>query len=325
MLQALGVSTAAENLYVQIARRNEMSVESIDLPNGPSERSALLDELREHGLIVDSGPSTVRALPLAEAAKVLREQRTAELDAAVRAAETMSLHLWESQSAATGIEVLIGREAASAAVTELCEHAQMEIAAFDRPPYVNVHEASHEYLSKNSPEYQALDRGVAVRAVYHPGFDRERLAELSLFLKHGEQAKLGDVPMKLILVDRKSAVLPAPQSYAPDQDVRATVVRHPIVVEALVSLFEAVWERSVAIRATDTGGLQQDPRRDALVSLLMSGATDSAIASQFAVTERSVRRWIAELMDELDVRTRLQLGAALARSQSFRRDNRQLL
>lgn len=325
MLQPLGVSQEAESLYVQIARHNEISIGAIPGPDSPAARARLLDELRRLGLIVDSGPATIRALPLAEAAKVLRERRTAELDAAVRAAETMSLHLLENQSAATGIEVLIGREAASRALTELCQHSLTEIAAFDRPPYVNVHEATAAYLADHSPEYQALSRGVSVRAVYHPGFDKERLTELTLFLQHGEQAKLGDVPMKLILIDRKTAVLPAPQSYAPGQDVRVTVVRHPVVVEALVSLFEAVWERSVAIRPTDTGELQQDPRRDALVSLLMSGATDSAIAGQFGVTERSVRRWIAELMDELDVRTRLQLGAALARSQSFRRDNRQLL
>ena len=109
----------------------------------------------------------------------------------------------------------------------------VEIAAFDRPPYVNVHEPSVEYLAAYSPEYGALGRGVAVRGVYHPGFDRDRLTELTLFLRAGEQAKLGDVPMKLMLFDRKSAVLPAPQSYAPEPEVKATVVRHPVVVEAL--------------------------------------------------------------------------------------------
>ncbi|GAB3915829.1 hypothetical protein GCM10011575_22920 [Microlunatus endophyticus] len=323
MLQALGVSTEAESLYVQIARQEDVALD--ELPrNGSEDPEALLGELQELGLVIEPSPGRVRALPLAEAAKGIRDRRVAEIDAAVRAAEAMSLHMWESVAPSIGIEVLIGREAASKAMADLCHHSQTEIAAFDRPPYVNTHQPTVAYLEENSPEYQALTRGVSVRAVYHPGFDMERLSELTLFLRHGEQAKLGDVPMKLILIDRKAAVLPAPQSYNPGQEVRVTVVRHPVVVEALVSLFEAVWERSVAIRPTDTGELQQDPRRDALVSLLMSGATDSAIAGQFGVTERSVRRWIAELMDELDVRTRLQLGAALARTQAFRRDNRQL-
>ena len=324
MLQALGVSTEAESLYVQIARQEDVAITSLPHSDG-EDPEALLGELQELGLIIEAAPGRVRALPLADAAKGIRDRRVAEIDAAVRAAEAMSLHMWETQAPSAGVEVLIGREAANAAIADLCAHSQLEIAAFDRPPYVNVHDPSPNYLQENSAEYRALLRGVSVRGVYHPGFDRDRLAELSVFLRAGEQAKLGDVPMKLILIDRKAAVLPAPRSYAPDPEVVATVVRHPVVVEALLTLYEAVWERSVAIRPTDTGELQQDPRRDALVSLLMSGATDSAIAGQFGVTERSVRRWIADLMDELDVRTRLHLGAALTKSQAFRQDNRQLL
>lgn len=324
MLQALGVSTEAESLYVQIASQEDVAIASLPRNDG-EDPEALLGELQELGLVIEAAPGRVRALPLADAAKGIRDRRVAEIDAAVRAAEAMSLHMWETQASSASVEVLVGREAANSAIADLCARSQLEIAAFDRPPYVNVHDPSPAYLQENSAEYRALLRGVSVRGVYHPGFDRDRLTELSVFLRAGEQAKLGDVPMKLILVDRKAAVLPAPRSYAPDPEVVATVVRHPVVVEALLTLYEAVWERSVAIRPTDTGELQQDPRRDALVSLLMSGATDSAIAGQFGVTERSVRRWIADLMDELDVRTRLQLGAALTKSQAFRQDNRQLL
>jgi DNA-binding NarL/FixJ family response regulator len=61
-----------------------------------------------------------------------------------------------------------------------------------------------------------------------------------------------------------------------------------------------------------------DPRRQMLVSLLMTGSTDSAIANTLNINVRSVRRWISELMDELGVTTRLQLGAALVRSEGVR-------
>lgn len=324
MLQALGVSADAESLYLQIAGQHESSFETLAHSHDAATVRELLQQLVSLGLIYQTGCGSYRALSLPSAAESIRQRRIAELDAGVRAAEIMNLHVMERQSG-SDVEVLIGSQAASDALRELCSSAQVEISAFDRPPYVNVHEPTMEYLAAHSPEYQALDRGVSVRGVYHPGFDKERLAELALFIRHGERAKFGDVPMKLILIDQRAAVLPAPQSYDPDQNVRVTVVRHPIVVEALQSLFEAVWERSVTIVPTDTGDLEEDPRRDALVALLMSGLTDSAIASQFKVTERSIRRWIAELMDELEVRTRLQLGAALARSQSFREDTRPLL
>jgi hypothetical protein len=55
-----------------------------------------------------------------------------------------------------------------------------------------------------------------------------------------------------------------------------------------------------------------------LISLLMTGSTDSAIANTLNINVRSVRRWISELMDELGVTTRLQLGAALVRSDGIR-------
>jgi DNA-binding NarL/FixJ family response regulator len=55
-----------------------------------------------------------------------------------------------------------------------------------------------------------------------------------------------------------------------------------------------------------------------LVSMLMTGSTDTAIAKCLNANVRSVRRWIAEMMHEHGVRTRLQLGAALARGELIR-------
>ena len=106
------------------------------------------------------------------------------------------------------------------------------------------------------------------------------------------------------------------RSYTPGHELRASIVRHPQLLEALQWLFEAVWDTSVPI--ITSGFSDTDPRRQMLISLLMTGSTDSAIASQLGINVRSVRRWISELMDELGVTTRLQLGAALVRMDSLR-------
>ena len=66
---------------------------------------------------------------------------------------------------------------------------------------------------------------------------------------------------------------------------------------------------------------ETDPRRQMLISMLMTGSTDSAIANTLNINVRSVRRWISDLMDELGVSTRLQLGAALVRSDGLRGDS----
>jgi DNA-binding NarL/FixJ family response regulator len=63
---------------------------------------------------------------------------------------------------------------------------------------------------------------------------------------------------------------------------------------------------------------ETDPRRQMLISMLMTGSTDSAIANTLNINVRSVRRWISDLMDEMGVTTRLQLGAALVRSDGLR-------
>jgi DNA-binding CsgD family transcriptional regulator len=98
--------------------------------------------------------------------------------------------------------------------------------------------------------------------------------------------------------------------------LRASIVRHALLVEALQWLFEAVWDASVPIMTSFSA--DHDPRRQMLVSLLMTGSTDSAIANTLNINVRSVRRWISELMEELGVTTRLQLGAALVRSDGLR-------
>ena len=93
-------------------------------------------------------------------------------------------------------------------------------------------------------------------------------------------------------------------------------MRHALLVEALQWLFEAVWDAAVPIMTSMNS--ENDPRRQMLISMLMTGSTDSAIANTLNINVRSVRRWISDLMDELGVSTRLQLGAALIRSEGLR-------
>jgi hypothetical protein len=187
---------------------------------------------------------------------------------------------------------------------------------FDKPPYVEDRSATEQELSEDAPEWQALERGTRLRCIYHPGFDSDRLKELALFAKKGEESRTAPVPMKLIIVDAELAIIPSMRSYLPGHELRMSVVRHPLLVEALQWQFEAIWDTAVPIVASTY--TESDPRRKMLMSLLMTGSTDQAIASNLGINVRSVRRWIAELMDELGVSTRLQLGAAMVRAEYVR-------
>jgi sugar-specific transcriptional regulator TrmB len=315
VLQPLGISTEAEAVYLALGQLDTASASELTgLTDYNGERlAAALDQLRSLGLATGSSHGVWRALPLLDVVEQLRTQRLSELERSMAAAESVANHLLaQGSSQAEGVTTVQGRDLVVAAHDDLVNSARRELCAFDKPPYaVERSDISEEGL-RPTPEWRALDRGVALRCVYHPGFDHERLHEMALFAGKGEQGRTARVPMKLILVDAHVAMVPSMRSYNPGHELRASIVRNPLLVEALVFLFEAVWDSALPILRSFTG--EPNPRRQMLVSMLMTGSTDTAIAKSLDVNVRSVRRWIAELMDEFGVRTRLQLGAALVRS-----------
>lgn len=321
MLQPLGISARAEAIYVLLAPLESATLtELCDLTSGgPAETTGHLEELRQLGLAAEVVQDLWQALPLLGVVNALRAQRLSEIETASVAAESLHSHLLQaSESQADTIKIVVGRDAILAARRDICSAAKREMCAFDKPPYVQDRpEATPQNLMEEAPEWQLLDRGVGIRGVYHPGFNNsDRLAELALFAQKGEQSRTAPVPMKLILVDAQVALIPSMRSYLPGHELRASITRHPMLVEALQWLFETVWDTSIPINTT--GYTESNPRQQMLISLLMTGTTDNAIATQLNVNVRSVRRWIAELMDELGVATRLQLGAALVRADALR-------
>ncbi|HYP43871.1 MAG TPA: hypothetical protein VEQ66_01575 [Propionibacteriaceae bacterium] len=320
MLQPLGISPEAEALYVVLAPLESATVpELANLASArPEHVDKQLEELRQLGLAAELSPDLWQALPLLDVVNALRARRLSELEMATVAAESLHSHLLAaSESQADHIKIVVGREAILAARRDLCNAAKKEICAFDKPPYVQGRpNATPEDLSEIAPEWQALERGLSLRCVYHPGFDSDRLSELALFATKGEKSRTAPVPMKLIVVDSQVAIIPSMRSYSPGHELAVSITKHPMLVEALQWLFETVYDTAVPI--ITTGYAENDPRRKMLISLLMTGSTDSAIATQLGINVRSVRRWISELMDELGVATRLQLGAALVRADGLR-------
>jgi len=319
MLQPLGISANAEAVYVALGPMDSASEPVLSRLTGLSggELAAALEELRYVGLANGSVHGNWRGLPLLDVVDQLKTQRLSELERSVVAAEALAAHLVaKGSSQAKGVTTLVGRDAVVAAHSEMCNSARQELCAFDKPPYVIDRIGVTEESLRATPEWRAMDHGITFRCVYHPGFDPDRLHEMALFAAKGELGRTSPVPMKLILVDGLVAMLPSMRSYNPGHELRATIVRYPLLVEALVFLFEAVWDSALPILSTFTG--KPDLRRQMLVSMLMTGSTDTAIAKCLNVNVRSVRRWIAEMMHEHGVRTRLQLGAALARGELIR-------
>jgi hypothetical protein len=94
---------------------------------------------------------------------------------------------------------------------------------------------------------------------------------------------------------------------------RRLVVREHSLVGALGALFENVWERAMTVPGL--GALDEDPsgQRRLLLHQLTRGAKDEQIARALGVSLRTVRRRIAEIMDDLGAESRFQAGAEAVR------------
>ena len=86
------------------------------------------------------------------------------------------------------------------------------------------------------------------------------------------------------------------------------LVETPPVIAALNLVFDGLWSRAVPAIAID-GELAWEP----VVRLLAQGMTDEAVGRHLGLDVRTVRRRVADAMDELGASSRLMLGAAWER------------
>jgi DNA-binding NarL/FixJ family response regulator len=114
----------------------------------------------------------------------------------------------------------------------------------------------------------------------------------------------------MTIIDRMTALVPIDPA---DSRKGALEVRGNGLVIALCLLFDLVWEHSTPFGetpATDEQGLTDQEL--AILSLLYAGLTDEAIGRKLGLSERTVRRIVAEIMKRLDATSRFQAGAKAA-------------
>ncbi|HEY0178572.1 MAG TPA: hypothetical protein VGC30_02940, partial [Dokdonella sp.] len=142
-----------------------------------------------------------------------------------------------------------------------------------------------------------------------------KLENVRRLVAAGERTRVFDgLPMKMIVVDRRIALIPLDIARASES---ALLLRPSSLLEALCVLFEMLWRRATPIVLARAGALVEDapPARagaraepDQLVPLLAAGMNDKAIAHRLGVSARTLERRIVELSRELEARTRFQAG-----------------
>jgi sugar-specific transcriptional regulator TrmB/DNA-binding CsgD family transcriptional regulator len=205
-------------------------------------------------------------------------------------------------------EVVEGRAATATRIRDLLGSARKEVVGIDSPPYVAP---SSAYVS--DAELDLLRRGVRFRSLYASAvLDEPALvARIHWMVEYGEEARvLPQVPMKLLVVDRETAVVLLTGEEAAPETLSVVAARSALT-DGLQAMFEQLWSHASPVRF-GSGRHGATRARDAeateLLDLLNAGMKDESIARHFGVSARTVRRRIAALLDELDATGRFQAG-----------------
>jgi DNA-binding CsgD family transcriptional regulator len=155
----------------------------------------------------------------------------------------------------------------------------------------------------------ALQRGVAIRAVYQASFSNDNATtEYAQWLADlgGQMRTVPVVPMQMVIVDRELALLPID----PDDPSHGAVEIHSAgVLVALCALFEQIWALATPFgepAPTDDKGLH--PQERELLRLLAAGHTDESAGRKLGLSKRSVQRMMADLTRRLGAESRFQAG-----------------
>ena len=320
MLGALGLTALEEAAYRHLVGVPSASAESLaateEVP--VAEIHAALSSLEEKGLVARSTatPGDFVASPPAIAVGSMIVERRDEIRRAELELERL---VGEYRGAATDrastevVDVVHGEQAVAQRFAQLQRGAGHEVLALVKSTVALVS------AEDNVDEQVAVSRGVTYRVVVErsamekPGF----LDLVAESVRAGERVRVtDDLPLRLLIADRSVALLPlAPTSV--DAGAGALVIHPSGLLDALVHLFDMVWASArellpaTGLAPQPTDGIDEVDAR--LLTLLLAGLTDQAIAGQLGISARTVQRRVSALMERAQVATRFALGHEAAR------------
>lgn len=167
------------------------------------------------------------------------------------------------------------------------------------------------------PEGQAIDVWVAdllrsgrrSRVIYPARALEEAPEAVRRRAELGEHVRLlADVPGRLAVLG-EAAIL---REDLAGGTGRVLVLRQPALVALARALFEELWQRALAVPGLD-GEAGQSSARQLLLERLARGVKDEQIARELGLSLRTVRRRVAEVLDELGATSRFQAGVEAVR------------
>lgn len=313
-LAALGLSEQQERLYELLATTAGRTGEQLATALGVPLADVLggLEALHKLGLaLADPGESgTYTVAPVELAVDALVRGRHEALDRAQAFGRELGARAARSKVGLRPeqlVSVVVGMEAIGSIAQQLQRSASEEVLSLDRPPYYTPYA---EEGTGNDPAQQArMEQGVRYRVVFDSSLldDEAIVRRMRRDAARGEQGRvLADLPLKLLVVDRTMAVLPLITGVEHGPPA-ALLVRPSVLFDSLVALFEALWRVAAPLGFDEKSSIEVEERHlRTVVGLLAAGLSDARIARTMGVSERTVRRKVAMLLEHLGVETRFQ-------------------
>ncbi len=157
-----------------------------------------------------------------------------------------------------------------------------------------------------------LDRNRPIRTIYSSRMleDPAEFDQVRRVASGGERSRvLPDPAIRMVVFGGEAALIAAQRSGPADADL---IVRAPGLVALARAYFDRLWAQAASIPRLESQAEAPDDRRHVL-ELLALGVKDESIARHLGVSLRTVRRRVAELLDELGAGTRFQAGMEAVR------------
>jgi DNA-binding CsgD family transcriptional regulator len=337
-LEAAGLGSEQERAYRMLVRLGDAPAAQLAEVLGVGEVAVkeLLADLQDLGLVTSIDGDPVRYAPTPpdvgfaplllggmealDRARATVAQLTDEHRATTRRRDANQL-----------VEVITGTNAIRQQLRNLQLSTRSEILWFCRAGHVAM--AS----SDNEEEFAMLARDVSYRVIYEQALLEEpgMLDNLVLGIRAGEVARATPaLPVRMAISDRRIALCPLVPGRDGITEPTAALVRDSSLLTALLALFDSYWAASSPLHvAQDAGpdaaginvvspsGPTSGEERE-LLSLLVAGVSDKAVATRLGLSGRTVQRRVSELMARAGAQTRMQLAWQAARRGWLETDNR---
>jgi DNA-binding CsgD family transcriptional regulator len=212
-------------------------------------------------------------------------------------------------------EILDTEKRVTARYTHLLRASRHEVLHLVMPPYVAALDAVPHRMSTQAA---AIRGGVRFRSVYDSDTftDDVSLETARQGIAMGGEVRLSSgLPMKLVLFDGTSAIMPLLKD---DPTAGSLLVHSPTLLHVLIALFESVWEHGApwehdappaphpTFAAARADG--PDERTREILRLMELGMKDDAIARVMRLSRRTIQKHIGDAGLALGARTRFQIA-----------------